>query len=87
MATQKVTQGLIYQELQSINKVLTEHTKADNENFRELRQLFEGTTEAPGIKVRVDRLEQETIIKRRHFGYVWGALVAIAAALVKILLH
>lgn len=86
MAT-RITQSLIYQELISIKEKLEAHSKMDTDNFQELRALLEGTPQTPGMKIRVDRLEQDQIAKRRHFGYLWtivsGLVVAVAAAFLK----
>jgi hypothetical protein len=82
----KVTQVLIYQELQNIGKTLTEHTLADSTNFGEMRRLLEGSDASPGIKMRVDRIEQSEITKRRHFQYLWGVISALVVAMIVSLL-
>ena len=80
----KVTQALIYAELQIIKDTLRIHSDTDMHNFRELRQLLEGTEDTPGIKIRVDRLEQAELSKQRNFNYLWmivsGLAVSIAVA-------
>ena len=82
MANVRVTQALIYAELQAVRQTLEVHTRADENNFRELRQLLEGTDAAPGFKIRVDRIEQSAGARYRHFGYIWAAiLTALGAAL------
>lgn len=78
----KVTQALIYAELQNIKAVLDEHTKVDNQNFQELRQLFEGTNGTPGIKIRLDRIEQKETSRGKHLAYLWSALSALVVGLV-----
>lgn len=83
----KVTQALIYSELQTISKTLTDHTAMDAKNFQELRLLLEGTDTAPGMKIRVDRLEQSALGKARHFQYVWSALLVLAGAVAAALLR
>lgn len=87
MAKQRVTQSLIYQELQTISQTLAEHTVADAKNFHELRQLLEGTDTAPGMKIRVDRLEQSELAKKRYFQYVWAVMVVMIGAVVAALLR
>jgi hypothetical protein len=79
----EVTRALIYQELLTISKTLGEHAA----NFRELRQLLEGSETAPGMKIRLDRLEQSEVTKTRHFQYVWGLMLVMAGAVAAALLH
>jgi hypothetical protein len=86
MAAPKVTQALIYAEIVHIREQIEEHTKQDNQNFQELRRHFEGTDTAPGIKIRVDRIEQAAQMKTRHFAYLWSFLLVVAGAVVKLLI-
>lgn len=83
---QKVTQSLIYQELQTIKETIQAHSETDNNNFRELRQILEGSESAPGMKIRLDRIEQREEGKRRQFGYVWSMLLLLASAFVSLLI-
>lgn len=78
---QKVTQALIYQEIMSIKEKLAEHTVTDTENFKEIKHILEGTSENPGFKVRVDRLEQIEKNRTSHLGYVWTAIATLASGL------
>lgn len=73
---QRVTQSLIYQELQNVSKTVGE-----------LKDALEGTPSAPGLKIRIDRLEQSEQTKRRHFGYLWSAVAALAGVAAKLLWH
>ena len=77
----KITQALIYAELQTIKKTIEDHTVRDDTNFQELRRHFDGTEAAPGFKVRIDRIEQIEQGRKRHLGYVWSAIAALAAGL------
>jgi len=74
---QKITQALIYQEVIALKETLDNHSKQDNNNFRELRQILEGSESAPGMKIRVDRIEQLDIARKRQFSYVWSAILAL----------
>lgn len=78
----RVTQALIYTELQTIKETLKAHSETDMQNFRELRQLLEGSDAAPGIKIRVDRLEQVESTKKYHIGYLWAAVITTLGATV-----
>lgn len=82
---QKVTQALIYAELQALKEMIKEHSAKDIGNFEDLRALLEGTPAVPGMKIRLDRVEQREASRQRHIGYVVAALTAIGAATVKLL--
>lgn len=84
---QKITQALIYQELQTIKETIKQHSEVDNNNFRELtedfrglRQMLEGSESAPGMKIRMDRLEQRDEGRKRQFGYVWTVITLLLGA-------
>lgn len=84
---QKVTQALIYQELQSIKETLKQHSEIDNNNFKELtedfrglRQILEGSDASPGMKIRLDRIEQREDGRKRQFGYVWTVITLLLGA-------
>ena len=86
---QKITQALIYAELQHIKETIQDHTIMDNNNFQELRQILEGSEAAPGMKIRLDRVEQREAQKGeksvRQLGYLWGAVMVLMAAVLKVL--
>ena len=73
--------ALIYHELKQIRKVIEDHTVADSANFLELRRLLEGGDAAPGMKIRMDRLEQNEQRRRSHRAYIWSAISALAASI------
>lgn len=72
----RATLALVFQELQNVSAMVGE-----------LKDVLEGTPSTPGMKIRVDRLEQEAILKRRHLGYLWTAVVALAGLAMKLLFH
>ena len=76
-------QSVVLQSLNEIKEIIEKHTVVDDKNFRELRALFEGTSDAnPGIKIRLDRIEQAGLAKTAQLKYVWSAIATIAAAAV-----
>jgi hypothetical protein len=85
MATPRVTQALIYAEIVHMRETLQRHSEQDHLNFQELKRALEGTESAPGLKMQVDRLQQASLIKSRHFGYLWSAIVVILGATLKLL--
>ena len=87
MMPQRVTQALIYSELMQIKKTIEDHTKLDNDNFQELKGYLEGTPSVPGIRIKLDRLEQTDGAKRRNMAYVWtmisGLVIAVVASFLR----
>lgn len=90
MAT-RVTQALIYQELQAIKETIKQHSEVDNNNFRELtedfrglRQILEGSDASPGMKIRIDRIEQIEAGRKRQFGYVWTVITLMLGAVLSL---
>ena len=77
----RVTIREVFQEIQAMKEMLQRHTEADDRNFAELRRLFEGTDNAPGMKIRMDRVEQTEAGRKRGIGYVWAAISALVVAL------
>lgn len=72
---------LIYHELKQIRKTIEEHTVADSTNFAELRRLLEGDESVPGMRIRLDRIEQKEQARQYHRGYIWSAIGALATGL------
>jgi len=66
----EVTPELIYLEIKHLHYDLGE-TKSD---LKELRQFLEGSDAAPGMKIRVDRLEQREEDRYSHRMYLWCAV-------------
>jgi hypothetical protein len=82
----RITSALIYQEIIALREQLDKHSLQDDKNFQELRHLFEGGNGYPGMKIEVDRLKEREKSRQRHFGYLWGAVLVLFGALVKIAL-
>ena len=68
--------------LNEIKEIIQRHTEADDHNFRDLRALFDGTDANPGLRMRIDRIEQASFNKSNQLKYVWSAIATIAAAAV-----
>ena len=69
----------VLETLQEIKEIIQRHTEADDRNFKELRALLDGTDASPGIRMRVDRIEQAAAARSSQFKYLWSAIVALAA--------
>jgi len=67
---QKITQALIYQEIQAIKN-----------DMGELKEYVVGTPTAPGLVGRLDRVEQKEQDKEKRrtkqLGYIWSAIGAL----------
>lgn len=70
----------VMETLNEIKEIIQRHTEADDRNFKELRSLFDGTDANPGLRMRIDRIEQAALAKHSQFKYVWSAIATIAAA-------
>jgi hypothetical protein len=75
---QKITQALIYQELQTIKETNQRHTEA----LGELRLILEGSDAAPGMKIRLDRIEQREDSRKKQLGYLWSAVMLVLSGVV-----
>lgn len=67
---EKVTQALIYQELQYIKR-----------DVSEIKAAVNGTDQTPGLKIRVDRLEQTEGSRKRTLGFVWTSIGSLLVGL------
>ena len=72
---EKVTQALIYEQLK--------YLRAD---VQEIKIAVNGTEQAPGLKIRVDRIEQTEGLRRRMLGYVWASIGSLLVGLLVALL-
>jgi len=75
-------QNAVLEGLNEIKEIIQRHTEADDRNFKELRSLFDGTDANPGMRMRIDRIEQASLNKHNQLKYVWSAIATIAAAAV-----
>ena len=72
---EKITQALIYQELQYIKR-----------DVGDIKTAVNGTEQSPGLKIRVDRIEQTEGLRRRMLGYVWASIGSLLVGLLVALL-
>ena len=72
---EKITQALIYQELQYIKR-----------DIGEIKTAVNGTEQTPGLKIRVDRLEQTEGSRKRMLGLVWTSIGSLLVGLLVALL-
>ena len=72
-------QDVIVAGLQEIKEVLHRHTEADDRNFRAIRSLLEGEDDRPGMKIRLDRIEQRAFERKNNIKYLWAAVSTLAS--------
>lgn len=80
MANGKITLAEIGRRLDSLIALVTSHAADDKAQFAEFHALLLGRDETPGLKGRLDRLEQTEASRRWHVRALWTALVGVAAA-------
>ena len=82
MANGKVTLTRLSDKLDNILEVLTLHVSDDKAQFTEFRALLVGMDDRPGLKGRLDRLEQVESNRRWHIRSLWGAFIASGIGLI-----
>lgn len=75
MASDRVTLAIINGQLTSLNATLLKHVEDDSKQFGLLRDLIQGQEDKPGIKGRLDRLEQEHASRIWHLRALWAATI------------
>ena len=75
MANGKMTLTRLGDKLDSILNMLTLHVADDKAQFTEFRTLLLGMEDRPGLKGRLDRLEQVESSRRWHIRSLWGAII------------
>ncbi len=81
MSNGKVTLTRLSDKLDNILNVLTLHVADDKAQFTEFRAVLLGLEDKPGLKGRLDRLEQTESNRRWHIRSLWGAFIAGGIAL------
>ena len=81
MANGKMTLTRLGDKLDTILNMLTLHVADDKAQFTEFRSLLVGMEDKPGMKGRLDRLEQTEASRRWHIRSLWAAFIAGGVAL------
>lgn len=66
---------------------LKAHISEDRASFLQIRKSLDGRDEYPGIRGRLDRLEQRAFAKRRGLAYLWAAVAALGAGMLERFWH
>ncbi|MGH9429583.1 MAG: hypothetical protein ACRD2L_25135 [Terriglobia bacterium] len=78
----RVTNEVLLQRLDGLSEFLKDHVTKDEAHQAEMHRVLDGLNgSAPGIKTRVDRLEQSEGSRKWHFRTIWAALVSIGLTL------
>ena len=75
MANGKMTLTRLGDKLDTILNMLTVHVADDKAQFTEFRTLLLGLEDKPGLKGRLDRLEQTEASRRWHIRLLWSTIV------------
>ena len=70
----KVTLAVLGQRMDDLTELVKSNIEKTEYTFKEIQESLDGCDEYPGVRGRLDRVEQSENTKRRHLGYVWGAL-------------
>ena len=81
MASERVTLALIGQKLDILSEDLRKHMNEDHKMFTDIRESLDGCDEYPGVRGRLDRLEQSKTSRDKHFWAIYGILISTLAAL------
>ena len=77
----KVTLAIIGHKVDTLADQVTQHMQEDRALFKEIREALDGCDEYPGVRGRLDRLEQSSKARDKHFWAIYGALISGLAAL------
>ena len=72
----KVTLAIIGHKVDTLAEQVTQHMQEDQKLFREIRESLDGCDEYPGVRGRLDRLEQSKKSRDKHFWAVYGVLIS-----------
>ena len=80
MANGRMTLSRLADKLDALLALLTSHAADDKQQFLEFHALLLGQNETPGLKGRLDRLEQTEASRRWHVRALWTAIVGAVVA-------
>ena len=80
MANNRITLEEIGRRLDSLIALVTTHSADDKVQFAEFHRLILGLDDSPGLKGRLDRLEQTEQARRWHVRALWAAIGGVAVA-------
>lgn len=78
----RVTLALIGQKLDTLSDQVIKHMAEDAKLFADIKESLDGCDEYPGVRGRLDRLEQAKKTWDKHF---WVLYTVMASAIVTVL--
>lgn len=73
----RITIAQVFEQGKEIKNTLQDHTRTDNENFKEIKTILLGDgKDQAGIITRLDRLEKSYAAVKRNAYAVWAAVAA-----------
>ena len=76
-----ITNAVLAEKIDNLIRLLTSHILADETSFHTITEFIDGNGK-PGLKTRIDRVEQLEIDRRWQWKTVWGGLIATALGLI-----
>jgi CRISPR/Cas system-associated endonuclease Cas1 len=71
---QRITLALVAQKIDQLSAMVEQHVQRDDRQFDAMREALEGLQDRPGLKGRIDRLEQAQASRSWQFRALWTAL-------------
>ena len=73
----KVTLNQIDQKIDDLRELVKSHIERDERTFDKIWNHLDGTEETPGLKTRLDRLEQKETGRAKHLAMLWAAIPTV----------
>ena len=70
-----VTNQVLLTELNNLTSLIQKHMDSDEKHFDQIYSFLDGNGK-PGLKTRIDRMEQLEVNRKWHLGYLWTAMVS-----------
>ena len=77
----RVTLVLLGHKLDTLISQVSDHMHEDSRMFKDIRESLDGCDEYPGVRGRLDRLEQSKKSRDKHFWAIYGLLISAALTL------
>lgn len=78
----RVTLALVGAKLDTLTELVKAHIAKDELLFKQIYDTLDGVGKDPGIRGRVDRLEQTEEGRRWHFRTLWSLAVGTAVSVI-----
>lgn len=80
MTNGKVTLAVLGSKMDILTDLFKAHAKSDENLFQDIRESLDGCDEYPGVRGRLDRLEQKEKSRSKHVYVIYTSLVGLIFA-------